>query len=138
LFAARLVARTVQRSQLLPAAAVAVFGGGMSGGSVYPDIISFSQDHHQPHISNHHDIDANYTQLLGYAGASSLTPEQRQHSQRILVARERYEGDAFVATPPQILPPRLFETSLLSEPGLLSGPKWAHCPRYASKCFKCC
>ena len=33
-------------------------------------------------------------QLLEYADASSLTPEQRRHAIRILIARARYEVDA--------------------------------------------
>ena len=48
------------------------------------------------------DIEAMDMKLLEYAYASSLTPEQRQHALRILVARAGYEDDALQATPAQI------------------------------------
>ena len=58
------------------------------GGSFYLEIIPFSQEQHQSHVLNLDDIEAMDIQLLEYADASSLNPEQRQHALRILIQGE--------------------------------------------------
>ena len=76
----------------------------MSGGwGKHSDITSFSQDQHQSHVQNPDDIDAMDKQLPEYAGASSLTPEQRHHALRILIKRALFEEGALQTTPAQIL-----------------------------------